>query len=584
MTGHRHESFEELISASLTGDLTAVERQRLDSHLDTCSQCRSTLAAFADQRRIMAGLRHVGPPRDLDARVRSGIEQGRLASLPWWRRPAVIFAGVGGGLAAVAGALLAIVLLNGSPDGPQVGDATPSASGTILLSATPLATLPPPVRSGAPSAAPSQSAGTSAETSPAEASPTEAPITASPEPDVYLALTGPFDNLALTIRHGPTGETIAEIDTPSGPPIAAELSPDGQWLAYITRFGESGLNEVRATRIAEGIPSDNPEELPPVDSPIEVGETIVLGESVAGSPFLEHLAWSSNSQYLGYTLSDASANSTDVWIFQPGVGKPRQVTNVGNAYAGSWIPGSAGTSQFWISTAGDEPMSYLRPFRDSAGGGSGPGDPAENPISTAEGIFQPLLSPNGSRAIYWKGRMQQSGDKWLFVESGQPYLSEHSEDFEFASERPLFSDLTVGRDAFTTAAIAWGADGDAYAVWRTQWTGIPQGGDKLYPDPQRVYFGHATDPRGLTQAHAIDEADLPEGASVVDVKVSPTGRHLLITALRPIGGVQEAPRASLLLVERNTGAVADEVLALGSADDGWFGPPAFEALTETGTP
>ena len=56
MTQSRHEPFEELISASLRhGDLTPEERDRLNRHLDTCADCRDTLAAFADQRRIVAG-------------------------------------------------------------------------------------------------------------------------------------------------------------------------------------------------------------------------------------------------------------------------------------------------------------------------------------------------------------------------------------------------------------------------------------------------------------------------------------------------------------------------------------------------
>ena len=88
MTMNRHEPFEELISASLQGDLTADERRRLDAHLDGCEQCRQTLAAFSDQRRMLAGLRHVAPPRDLGARVRAGIEYG---SVPWWRKPTTIF-------------------------------------------------------------------------------------------------------------------------------------------------------------------------------------------------------------------------------------------------------------------------------------------------------------------------------------------------------------------------------------------------------------------------------------------------------------------------------------------------------------
>ncbi len=92
-----------------------------------------------------------------------------------------------------------------------------------------------------------------------------------------------------------------------------------------------------------------------------------------------------------------------------------------------------------------------------------------------------------------------------------------------------------------------------------------------------MYFGHATDPRGLTMAHAIDSADLPPDAFVVDVKVAATGRHLVITAAQPRAGVLDPPSADLLLVERNTGDVADVVTPIGAADDGWFGPAAFDA-------
>jgi len=69
MSQNRHEPYEELISASLHGDLTPDERRRLDAHLDTCDQCRGTLAAFAEERRMVAGLRQYSPPRDLGARA-----------------------------------------------------------------------------------------------------------------------------------------------------------------------------------------------------------------------------------------------------------------------------------------------------------------------------------------------------------------------------------------------------------------------------------------------------------------------------------------------------------------------------------
>ena len=600
MTMNRHEPFEELISASLNGELNAIERQRLDAHLDTCPTCRATLAAFAEQRRIMAGLRHVAPPRDLGARVRYGIERGHFAEVPWWRRPAVLFVGVGGSLAAVAGALLALVLLNGSPDGPPVGAATstptplPSASAAAPTATEPLpteapavpeVTLPPPPPSLAPNETPPPTP--PPPTPDPESTPTPAP---SPEPDVYVAVTGPADNLAMTVQEPqPAGESpapspIAQASgVAAGPTVAAELSPDGQWLAYVVDLGLSGMSEVRATRVVE----------PSADSPetAEVGETVVLGQSLGGSPFLERLVWSGDSRRLAYTLADPDSDgATDAWLFLPETGESGRLTDVGGAFAASWVerPDADGepiAPLLWISVADDRPTSVLVELPD--GDEIREVDLAEDAVREAENVFLPMLSPNGSLAIYWDGRMaQEPGAPWAFTEGGKPLLSEHrvhDESYEFGDERPLFSDLTDDREMFSSAAIAWGPDGDAYAVWDAAWTGLSQGeGDVIYPDPLRVYLGHATDPRGLTQLHALDADDLLDAddgppAAVVDAKVSPTGRHLVVTVRRPTPGDLSTPQADLLFVTRNTGEVPDEVDLLNFAADGWFGPAAFDA-------
>lgn len=602
MTMDRHEPFEELISASLSGDLTDLERARLDAHLDTCSACRATLAAFAEQRRIMSGLRHVAPPRDLPARVRTGIERGRFGTIPWWRRPAVMFAGVGGSLAAVAGVLLALVLLNGQQDDPNIGAISPTptpittasvapeqtpaptAAPTDVPSQEPVTTLPPIPSDPSPTASMVESA--APPTPSVEPSPTTTPTPASPEPDVFLALTGPPDNLAMTVQEPqPPGESpspIAQVEGPRGPAIAAELSPDGQWLAFITELGQSGMNELRVTRIPaeEG---DSPE------TPVEVGETVLLGESVAGAPFTERMEWSPDGRFLAYTLVDPEAEqfSSDVWLFEPEHGHGRPLTSVGNAYVASWVLEGDEAMSLWVSVADDEPASYLLSFSEGEVAAAEPIDPADQPVATAEGIFQPVLSPNGTLAIYWAGGMtrQAEGGGWVMSDGGAPMLAEHDVldgTFEFGNERRLFSDVTLRRDAFSSAEVTWGADGDAYAVWNAQWTGELQGDEgTLYPDPSRVYFGHATDPRGLTQHHAIDEADLPEETSVVDVKVSPTGEHLVVTVRHPIPGDLSAPRAELLLIERNTGDEADVVTSLGFNDEGWFGPAAFVGRVET---
>ena len=572
MSMSRHDHYEQLISSSLSGDLSDAERQELDAHLDSCDACRATLASFADQRRIMAGLRHLAPPRDLGARVRSGIEAGAHAAVPWWRRPAFAFAGLGGGLAAVAGALLAIVLLNGSPDDPQVGGGSESPAASVAFS--------PAASAATPTAAPTP---TSPEPSATPAA-TPTPVVA-PEPDVYLAYTGPFDNLALMLREGGSGEPIGGLDS-TGPPIAAELSPNGQFLAYITQLGQSGMNEIWVTQLGPEVSLTAGIDFVRVETPLADWETVRLGQSVAGSPFLEVLSWSPESDFLAYTLADTSSGGTDVWLFEASMGGPRQLTATGSGYAGSWMPGLTETPMLWVSVAGEKPVSHLvevradlRPAPYS--------DPATNAAFSADGAFQPLVSPDGSRAIYWQGVMERVGDEWLFSEGGAPHIGGmfgFEGEFEFTDVQPLFRDVTIDRDAFMDAAIVWGADSDAFALWQPRWTGTPQGVDGEYPNINRVYFGHASDPRGLTSDHAIDEADFPQGWAVVDVKV-PTDRHLLITVLEPLGGDLATPLADLLLVTRNTGDVADVVENLAGADsDGWFGPGAYDAAWGTTAP
>lgn len=560
MSQDRHEPFEELISASLHNELNPAERDHLNAHLDGCASCRETLAAFSDQRRIVAGLRHLPPPRDLHARIRTGIERGAGAA-PWWRRPRAVLIGVGGGLALVAGAALGVLLMP-DPGTPPVGQA--SATPSIEPLPGTASPVPTPPTSAGPSAAPSM-----------DANPTQTPV-ASPEPEVFLALTGPVDNRALTVRDGPSGATLTEADSPPGEPIAAELSPDGQWLAYISAVGESGRNQVRAIRVSDPAAPGEPGTPSFIGLPIGVGETLVLGDSDAGSPFLEHLSWSSDSRYLAFTL--AGPGGTDAWIWEVTRERSSRLTDVGNAYAGSWVTSGDGSALLWLSTAGDEPHSYLRLFHDDAGE-IATVDPASGPYPAAENVFQPLVSPDGARVIFWSGRMQRVGNEWLFSEGGTSWLAENTAysaaGYDFTDARQLFSDVTVGRDGFASAAITWGGDSDAFAVWDVAWTGVPQADGGSYPDRTEVYFGHASDPRGLTRYHAIDDADLPADAFVVDVKVSPTSRHLVITAAHPRAGLLDPPRADLLLVERNTGSVPDVVRELGSAADGWFGPAAF---------
>ena len=242
MTMNRHEPFEELISASLH---RRPDRRRARAARRAprraATECRATLAAFADQRRIVAGLRHVAPPRDLGARVRDRASSAAHAA-------AVVAAADGRSSPAsaaawrvVAGALLALVLLNGStraagrrrhppPLRPADvrGQRRPRSRRWPSLATCRRAPrrAPAPAGDAAPSA--ERDAGANA-------------VPASPEPDVFLAPHRRRSTTsALTVherhRRASHRDRSSSRETPTGAPIAAELSPDGQWLAYITSW------------------------------------------------------------------------------------------------------------------------------------------------------------------------------------------------------------------------------------------------------------------------------------------------------------------------------------------------------------
>ena len=118
---------EELISAALTGDLTdarAPRTRRAPRRLRPLP--RDTAAAFASSGSCCRACGSSRAPGTSGARVRAGIEGGRLG-VPWWRRPAVRLAGA----AALArrGRGAGRVHLGGRPRRPPVASSSaPSAS------------------------------------------------------------------------------------------------------------------------------------------------------------------------------------------------------------------------------------------------------------------------------------------------------------------------------------------------------------------------------------------------------------------------------------------------------------------------
>jgi anti-sigma factor RsiW len=529
---------DELLSDSLTGDLTDDERARLDAHLATCPACRDTLAAFAEQRRLVSGMRHVPPPRDLGPRVRAGIDSRRFLTPPWWRRPGPLV-GIGASLATVAAGVLAVVVFSNLPYS-EVGQ-TGSPQATSSASTEPTASLdatPAPTASAAP------------------------PVAADPNPVGALVYTVEMPDARLELV---TAEGTEPIPVEShGTPVDATLSPDGDWIAFKLLGEGTGYVDTFAYRISNGA-------------------LVPLTQQTLDSPFLRFV-WSPDGRVLAYTAVAQDATS-DVWLFYPGAETTRQLTQSGAAFAGSFDGGDDSTARLWISVAAEgNARSYRLAIPLTAGDWVPYDDPSTAADQTSDGAFLPMLNPTtpASQAAVWRGEMARDEQGWHFARGGMLYMVpavDGTFDLGGGGEQ-VFSDLTIQQNgaAFASARFEWAPDGDGFVVWDAQWTGSEEGTG--FPDPRRIYFGHVADGGELiTAAQALDAADTEGAREVVDVALG-GGQYLALTLRTDaFQGNEFAPVANLVLVTRHTGATPDEVMAYGQ-DGVWNGPALYPATLE----
>lgn len=518
---------DELISASLSGELGFEERGMLEAHLAMCDRCRTLRSEFIEQRRLLGGMRREQAPASLAPRLRQAVESGATGSPPWWRRRSLLPIGAAAVAVLVLGVTAGLAIQGGRFDGglvggpatasPAVASASPTLQASPRFTTVPTATLASsPVATATPSAAPP------ATPSPAPPA-TEPPPPASPlDPGsvAFLELSGETDTQVLTVREPtldengyPTDFESAEppVSHPSewsGQPMYAELSPDGEWLAYQTERGQSGITDLWVVRLAD--------------------DTVIsLGETIADTPFMRRMTWSHDSHQLAYTLAaPANPGAQDVWMFDTLTLEVFQLVATGDSYAASWQD----ADRLWISRAGERPASY-RLTLAGAGAPTGPNaDPAANASQTVDGAFQPLFSPDGRHAIFWRGAMDlPEADTWRFEEGGMPYLVAVDPEAQVASwddAQKLFPDLQADRDAFSFASITWSYNSDDYAVWNTVWTGTPRRTNQTdrgdFPDSTLIYFGEVSTGQLITEYPYVDLVNQREDRAVVrDVEFTP---------------------------------------------------------------
>jgi predicted anti-sigma-YlaC factor YlaD len=522
---------EELLSASLTGDLSAAERASLDGHLAACAQCRDTLEAFAEERRLISGLREVTPPRDLGARVRAGLE-GHGQSVPWWRRPATLV-GAFATVATVAAAALAVFVFTDALDGPVGATHSPSAVASVGSSPS-----LPPSESGPPSVEPSPEA--------------SAPPVVALEPGqiAYLQLDGePQSPLDLSFVNDATGE-VTDLGNASAAPWAAAISPTNEFVAYSVELGLTGANQLLLTRLSDGM-------------------TQVLGCTV-NSAFADRLAWSDDGHYLAYTLQPVDLGDSvdcagvtgdgtrsDAWVYDAvGSGEATRLTDAGNAFVGDF-----GTSTdempfpLLVSYAAPQPYTELVDIA------------AERDATRIDGVFLPLLSPDASRALFWRGEMEQvAGGGWHFIRGGLPYVTGEPVDGQPSwSGEPLFADLEpVGGATFESGQFGWSPDGTLVGFWLGEWTGAPQSDDGTYPASKDVYVGPVA---GLLSQDSRIALQLGELEAVVDVAIDSGAGLALVTVVQPSAGDLAVPASTLHAVPLGDGEPT--ILGTGAS---WTGP------------
>jgi hypothetical protein len=524
---------DELISASLTGDLSEDERAALERHLADCPRCRETLAAFREERRLISGMHHVVPPRDLGARVRAGIESG---ATPWWRRPGLLV-GIGASLATVTAAVLAVVVIGDLVRQPVADRGSPQVSASVGASIVPTA-------SGSP-------VQTSAPTPPAPA--------IDPDPVGVLVYTVDEAQSQIEVVTQASRQQVP-LDV-LGTPTDATLSPDGDWLAF-TIFGEGrGLVDAFAYRISDG-------------------SLVSLATDGRSSPF-SRFAWSADGRVLAYTAI-AEGGTADVWLFYPAGKTTRQLTANGAAFAASFDAGDDANAHLWVSVASEtQPSSYRVSVPLVLGDDFTPvEDLAASAEETSSGSFLPILNSvsGASWAAVWRGTMASGETGWYFNRGGMLYIvpaRDGAADLD-AEGKQVFSTLSIQQNgaAFSTARFEWAPDGDAFAVWAADWAGTEQAPG--FPDQRRVYFGHVGDGSTelITAAQALDAADTEGARGVSDVALG-GGQYLALTLrVDEFQGNEFAPVSRLVLVTRQTGTTPDDVRTYGS-EGVWNGPALY---------
>ena len=508
------------LSDRLDGAIEPDEATWLESHLDSCRDCRSVAADFAAQRSGLRALRdhQPQPPRDLWARTAAAIEADRQFGRSQ-RRSTSSSTRLVVPSAVLAAALVVAVAVGtltssqrfgsdgttGSPEVAAASDGSGPAAASVRAGATPMIVAQKleylerdpngeysittrPVDKVCPEGSPQPC--DSAE--PVEKAPTKVDQTVS---SVFVD-----DRNSRLIVTGTSG-TVSVVAIESAEPSAAAPSPSpnerstAPSAAAITAAPSSTPTPTPTrtptptptpTPVASATPGSPSPSIEPTATPSEpslesASPSVAVTPTPSGSLDIAHdvvlvgqsAAYSKSGGWFAFTARPVNGSvGPDIYLWRVGDAVAKPVTTDHRSVFGSWDGDTVAGSTVTDATDADTGAAKLLSSTFLLNPGTSPA----LPVVRARNMWRPAVQPNGARAVYWTGTLRATADPGFAPAAGRLVLGDWQSGAaaDAASPGPAVAgdDRSAPRHETTIAAgqmddwdARWDSSGTHLAVW-----------------------------------------------------------------------------------------------------------------------
>jgi hypothetical protein len=498
------------LSDRLDLPLDPAEANWLSSHLEGCSDCRSTADAYEAQRLELRELRDrtPTPPRDLWARTAAAIEsesrfRDRRTRTTGWRDRRIL-----GPSVAITAALVVVVAVAALTSSQRFGDGGGARSPDQVARASEASTSNAAGSFPTPTKIPvtkqiayvARDAGGSFTIKTRNVDAVCPGTSTTPCDDGTSTVDHPvaLDQSASTVFGSTDKKRLIVVNDPSAAnsgsvsvvPIGSDEpttngTPSPTPTATVATASSSAPS-VSPSTVAP--PSASSRSNPPEATPsASVGETPVPSVAVTAKPggaieiannvvlVGQSAAYSSSGRWFAFTARPVDATSgPDIYVWKVGDARARAVTTDHRSVFGSWTDDViAGSTIVDASDGSGTPAtSHLRPSTFLL-------DPATNavtPLPQTGQAWRPAVDPSGRLAVYWAGTVRATGSAEFAPEAGRLVLGDWGAGTVSPTDSPLPTplkgDQSAARHETTIAAgrvddwdARWDGAGTHLAVW-----------------------------------------------------------------------------------------------------------------------